>query len=191
MNRKEWRVTVVILVFLIVFSILGVLYVQQKETPANLAILAKRAEVFADLGFSSGENVTVTPDDTNLSITWNETQADSIDIVSQIMPLSDARTGQFQVDVYLGGTQNVFDAQTVAYQVWLEAELLQNGTPVAQTRIQVPLESNKDRARLYSIIVPYGDTRPDAYRIHFRVTPINGMIAKGTLSCSNLIIKMP
>ena len=191
MNRKERRATVVILALLLVLSILGVFYVQQKENPSNLADLANRAGAFADFGFSGGENITVTPDGVNLSISWDETQTDSVDIASKAMPLSDARTGRLQADVYIGGQQNTFDAQTIHYQVWLEAELLQNGVPVAQNRIPVPLESDKDRTRLYSVVVPYAGTQPDAYRIHFLVTPIDGLIAKGTLSCSNLIIKMP
>ena len=191
MNRKERRATVVILALLLVFSILGVLYVKQMENPSNLAVLANRAEDFVDFGFSGGDNITVTPDGANLSVSWEETQAGSADIASQAMPLSDARTGRLQVDVYIGGKQNTFDAHTINYQVWLEAELLQNGAPVAYSRIPVPLESNKDRTRLYSLAVPYGNTQPDAYRIHFLVTPVDGLIAKGTLSCSNLIIKMP
>lgn len=191
MNRKERRVTVILLALLLTFSILGVFAVQQKETPANLAVLANRAETFADFAFSGGENVAVAPEETILSITWNETQTGSLDIVSRAMPLSDARTGRLQVDVYLGGKQNTFDAQTVGYQVWLEAELLRNGASVAQNRIRVPLESGKERSRLYSLVLPYGDAQPDAYRLHFLVTPIDGKIAKGALSCSNLILKMP
>lgn len=181
-KREHWWV-VGLLLTLCALSALGVLAVLQKQTPASVAAFADRFVPLDTLGFAANEGLTCAVEPSKLTLNWPQGGATPLLAQSGVLPLT-RKSDRLQADISIGGTQNADGAQRFGYRVWLSVTLYRQGEPLNAERIEIPLESQKARARLYSLSVAYGDAAPDGYALQIQVEPLDGAIAPGTLTCA-------
>lgn len=87
-------------------------------------------------------------------IRWEACERESLTATSISIPLHGGADRGIQLDIDIGGAQNAQGLTRTGYRVWLEASLLDsNGDALAVQRVEVPLESENERSRLYSLIV--------------------------------------
>ena len=184
MPKRELRILSGLILLLCVAAALGVRHVLAMQAPARVAAFATRFATLSALGFAAPDGVALTAEDASLALTWGAIRTDApLTVAAQPIPLTPLGK-DCQVDVYLGGAQNT-DSQTPSgYQIALEATLTRRGEAVATARIPVPLASPLERARLYSLRVPYADAAPDACILRILLLPMDGGIAPGSLTVS-------
>ena len=184
MATRERRILAWGILLLCAAAALGVWHVLAKQAPAQVAAFATRFENFAALGFAAPEGVSLSAEENAMTLTWKAMPAtDALTISAQPIPLT-PHGADFQADVYFGGTQNTDGQTTTGYQIALEAMLTRQGKAVATARIPVPLSSDKERARLYSLRVPYAGAAPDAATLRILLMPMDDGIAPGTLTAA-------
>lgn len=178
-----------ILTGLCAFAALGVGWVLAKQEPGRVEAFATRFTGFDTLALTAAAEITlaVTPD--TLQAKWPAQAVGAVGegglaIQSRRIPLGARSSAVLQADVSVGGAQNTWGARREGYRVWLALTLYRGGVPCGESRVEILLASDKERARLYSLRVPYGQTAPDAYGLSLTVTPENGALAAGALTCA-------
>ena len=151
-----------------------------------LASLKNHSEDLQKFHFTSGEDISISCDQNSLRITWPEVKTTQVIVNSKIVPLPQPESSMLQVDCYIGGQQNTVDNIRSGYSVWYEIALLKAEVIQNSERVEVPLESVKDRSRLYSIKIPFERNSIDAYQIRLLVQPVHDVIEEGYLTCSDL-----
>lgn len=184
-NRKDKIISALVVIGLLLLSLLGVDHVLKKDDAQSMERFTNRMVKLESLGLPSKGNVTVTYDQGFMKLAWPamDTQAE---IQSDILPLEHPEKKTLQVDMGIGGRKNANGYIREGYQVWVEVRLIQNGIAVKSKRVEILLESEITRSRLYSIRIPYDGAEPDAYQLRWTILPVDGRIDQGDLVCEYL-----
>ncbi len=179
MTSKQRRTCALILCVLAACSAALCLWVLQKEQPQSIAAFEKRFADPAALGFAAEGSAQLVVDGGALSLAWPEGGAEPCGAQSEWA----AQGRSLMVSLYAAGTQNGWADARWGFGVWLEAELLRGGETVATGRIELPLESEKGRARACALHVA-ADEPFDRCRLRVRVAAQDGDMAAGELTLS-------
>lgn len=166
---------------LVALSALGSWYVARKSEAAAVAAFANRFIPFEDMAFApSDPSIEARVSGNKLEVEWQGSSADELCVASADIPLEGGR--RTQLDMYIGGDRNIYDGARVGYGVWLTLRLYgAAGEAVASESAEVYLQSEKERARLYSLVAS-GEA---AYcRVELAIRNEGGAIAPGALLCS-------
>ena len=181
MKKRERLIIVGLLACLSLLSALGVWAVTQKADAQQTAAFASRFADCTALGITATQGVTLAVEANALTATWPQTAA-PLSVASHPLALATPAHSSLQADVYIGGTQNARGAARFGFRAWLTVTLYRDGAVTQTARVEIPLESDKERARLYSVRVPYGTPAPDHYALGWAVEPIVGVTGAGKLT---------
>ena len=184
MTRREWKTVLILLACLTALSALGVWFVLFQAAPARVAAFAGRFLDCRALGFTAPDGITLTAEKDLLRVQWDEGGANGFEVTSQSIPLNAANRTRVLADARISGTRNADGNKRFGFRAWLEIDLLREGATLKSARMELPLESDKERARLYSLAATYDGLAPDACRMRLTVEPLDGSLSPGTLQCA-------
>jgi hypothetical protein len=185
LSRRDRRTAIIFTLILACLSLSGVLCVVATRPAAGQALPGDDTDAWGNLAFSAESDlVSLTLQNGVLRIEWPQTGVGGARVAARTFPLP-RQTTRLQADMTIGGLQNASGRERSGYVVWFEAELLSDGRVTDTRRIEIPLESEKNRARIYSLLVSIDDTAADAYRLCLTVEPLNGGIGQGYLTCGD------
>ena len=182
MTRTQRWITLGILLALAAACAFFTAHVLTWQKPDQLHGFQNRFANPAGLGFRPGEGVEMALTDGQLRAAWADTQADALCLAAGEAVA--AQGSEICVSVYAGGKQNAWASGRWGYQVWLELSLYRDGREVETARAELPLESEKGRARVCAVRAAVRDGF-DAYTMRVWITPADGMIAAGELTLAN------
>ncbi len=178
MTRRQKTFFLWFTLALAVASGLGVLGVFAKSDAARLTAFENRFVDLRTLAFATPPGATLAADAEALSVMW---EAGGSGFAEECAPLPLPGSGAVQADVYIGGTRNAEGARRYGYRAYLTLTLLRAGETVGQTALELPLASDKERARLYSLRAEAHGAQADAYTLRLTVEPADGVLAAGQL----------
>lgn len=187
MTRTQRWITLVILLALAAMCAFFTAHVLSWQKPERLQAFQNRFADPAGFFFVPDEGVEMTLEDGRLQASWEETRADELRVEAEKAVAAQGR--EIRVSVYAGGRQNAWANARWNYQVWLEILLYREGQEVAAKRTELPLESDKGRARACAVRASATDGF-DAYAVRVRITPVDGMIGAGELTLANWEVEM-
>ena len=133
-------------------------------------------------------------DETEMRMIWQEQFGSGILVETQPISLDGQGASRLQVDLYAGGTQNIDGRNTYGFRAWLEVELYADGVPCASGRTELFLRSERERERLYSLVIDTAPMKADAYRLRWMVEPMQAEMPKklpqGMLTFSRLDVML-
>lgn len=170
-----------VLVALVAYAVVGSLLVRSRgDAEATLS------ERFIDMNALAlqCEGGTVTIEGENkVSIAWDEGAEARLVAASEPMPIAAAQCRAVQLDIYIGGKMNSQGHARTGYRVWLELQLLNRaGEVISSERIEAPLESEKERERLYSLIAAAAE--PAMWRMALTIEAEQAVMPAGYVTCS-------
>lgn len=185
LKRDKWIVAI-ILMFLTLISVLGIRFVLQMQGKLNQGNTLNHMMDFRSLGMQGDDDTTLDIDSNNLRFEWNVSKKEEIVVQSQAIPIEQNDKSSLQLDVNIGGKNNAYQSQRTGYMVYLQIVLLDQNATVEAKKIEIPLESERNRSRLYSIVIPIEKSGVNAYKIQWIIQPLNNTIDAGYIICNNL-----
>lgn len=182
MTRTQRWITLGILLALAAMCAFFTAHVLTWQKQERLQAFQNRFADPAGFFLAPGEGVEMTLEDGRLQASWEDTQADELRVETEKAVAAQGR--EICVSVYAGGKQNAWADARWNYQVWLDLSLYRDGQEVAAKRAELPLESDKGRARACAVRASAMDGF-DAYAVRVRITPVDGMIGAGELTLAN------
>lgn len=182
MTRTQRWITLGILLALAAACAFFTAHVLTWQKPDRLHGFENRFVDPAKLGFAPGEGVEMALADGQLYASWKDTQADALCLTAE--RAVEAQGRELCVSVYAGGKQNAWADRRWGYQAWLEFALCRDGREVTTLRAELPLESDKERARACAVRAAAQDGF-DTCKMRVWITPLDGTIAGGELTLSN------
>lgn len=187
MPRREWRKTAVALGCIALLSAVMTGWVMMKERPENIAAFEERFSDMAGLGFAAQTDGLALQADTDaLTFSWEAGGEEELRAVSKPIPMEKGAR-EAQLSVYVSGTRNAQAQRRWGWQLWLEWTAVSpaDGSVLEYSRIELPLESDKERARACSVSVriPAGDAA--ACTAALVITPLNGVREAGTVTLAH------
>ncbi len=185
MTSKEKRITVLILALLVLTSLVWINQVFQKAKPENLSAFQNRFQNVESMKWTvkGAAELSVTAD--LLNINWAEGNG-AFSLQTDIMPLEVKST--LQVNASVGGTQNASASDRWGFRAWMEIQTMQGTEILYCERIELVLESHKQRNRIFAIEAPAAGA--DGWRIRIIVEPIEGVLESGTMKLSECEVYM-
>lgn len=178
MTRRQKTFFLWFTLALAVASGLGVLGVLSQSDAARLAAFENRFVDLRTLAFATPPGATLAAEEKALTVAWAAGDSGFAE-ESAPLPLPDSKA--LQADVYIGGTRNADGAQRYGFRAYLTLTLLRAGEAVGQTTLELPLASDKERTRLYSLRADAQGALADAYTLRLAVEPVDGALAAGQL----------
>ncbi len=182
MTRVQRWITLSILLLLAAASALTTIHVLDWQKKEQLEIFQNRFENPAEWGFTSSDGVEMLVENGQLNAFWEDTQKDALCIAAERLP--EASGHEICVNVYTGGKQNAWARKRWGYQVWLELLLYRDAQMIVTQRAELPMESNKGRARPCTVRAAAKDGF-DACGLRVWIMPVDGTIAAGEFTLGN------
>lgn len=187
MPRREWRKTAVALGCIALLSAVMTGWVMMKERPENIAAFEERFSDMAGLGFvAQTDGLALQADTDALTFSWEAGGEEELRAVSKPIPMEKGAR-EAQLSVYVSGTRNAQAQRRWGWQLWLEwtAVSPSDGSVLEYSRIELPLESDKERARACSVSVRIPAGEAAACTAALVITPLNGVREAGTVTLAH------
>lgn len=187
MPRREWRKTAVALGCIALLSAVMTGWVMMKERPENIAAFEKRFSDMAGLGFAAQmDGLALQADTDALTFSWEAGGEEELRAVSKPIPMEKG-AHEAQLSVYVSGTRNAQAQRRWGWQLWLEWTAVSpaDGSVLEYSRIELPLESDKERARACSVSVRIPAGEAVACTAALVITPLNGVREAGTVTLAH------
>lgn len=138
------------------------------------------------MGFEAGEGLALEALPDALTLRWEAGEGTERSAASAAVPLEPG-TREATLTVYASGAQNALSSERWGYQVWLEWTCLseRDGRVIDTARIELPLESDKERARACAVSVRAEPEEPCRVQARVLVTPLDGETAAGHLTLAD------
>lgn len=183
MRSRAWRQTAGVLCLLALFSAALTAWTLRQQAPERIAAFQDRFQNLSQLDISASNGVVLAVEGDTLEATWEESADERIIHCGTYLICNTDQ--EVELSLYAGGTQNASRQNRWRYQVWLEAESLDaEGELVTSARMELALESDKERKRPYTLAFQPGG-QACSIRVRIRVTPLDGSVASGSLTISN------
>lgn len=183
MQKREQRLTALLLGCLALVSAAVTVWVSIKEQPQNVAAFETRFLDVTGMGFVAAAGLEASAD--ALTLRW-EVGEEPLSVTSAAMPL-EADKRKATLTVYASGAQNALAQSRWGYQVWLEWTCLSqaDGRVIDTARIELPLESDQERARVCAVSVRAEPDEPCQVRASVMVMPLEGEMQAGYFTLSD------
>ena len=187
MNRSQRWVTAGILCALAVLCVCMTGYVLEKARPENLQAFENRFLDQTLLGWKvkQGEGNVEINEPELIRLTWPQGTA-AVVFETQAMPLEDCR--RLLVNATIAGQQNANALSRWNYRVWMTLEMAGKEGSKNSSRIEVALESDKDRGRIYAAETSLtGPNAAEQYILQMVIEPLastDGTLEAGWLEIS-------
>ena len=188
MQKREQRLTALLLGCLALVSAAVTAWVSIKEQPRNIAAFETRFLDVTGMGFTADAGLESSSD--ALTLRW-EAGEEPLSVTSAAMPL-EAGKRKATLTVYASGAQNALAQSRWGYQVWLEWTCLSqaDGRVIDTARIELPLESDQERARACALSVRAEPDAPCQVQASVLVTPLEGEMDAGYLTLADWEVSM-
>lgn len=183
MQKRERRLTVILLGCLALFSAAITAWVCLKEQPQNVATFETRFMDLDKLGFVADEGLALEAVPESMTLRWETGEGTERQAVSDAIPL-DEGSSEATLTVYVSGKQNALARSRWGYQIWLEWTCISqtDGRVIDKERIELPMESDKERPRVCSVSVRAEKEEPCQVRASLIVTPLEEAMQAGYLT---------
>ena len=190
MQKRERRLTALLLGCLALVSAAVTAWVYLKEQPQRIAAFETRFLDVSGMGFEAGEGLSAEALPDTLTLRW-EAGEEPLSVTSAAMPL-EAGKRKATLTVYASGAQNALAQSRWGYQVWLEWACLSqtDGRVIDAARIELPLESDQERARACAVSVRAESDELCQVRASVLVTPLEGEMDAGYLTLADWEVSM-
>ena len=182
MHKRERRLTALLLGCLALVSAAVTAWVCLKEQPGNVAAFETRVLDVSEMGFEAGEGLALEALPDALTLRWEAGEDVERSAASAAIPLEPG-TRAATLTVYASGTHNALASERWGCQIWLEWTCLsqEDDRVIDTARIELPLESDKERARACALSVRTEPEEPCRVQARVLVTPLDGETAAGYL----------
>lgn len=180
-TKKQRWISLAILIVLAIGSALMTGYVLEKAKPDNLAAFANRFTNQLELGWNvqQGPGWLETGDERHTRLSW-ETAKERVVFETAVLPAEVCK--KLLVNATIGGPQNAYAAGRWNHRIWMELTALKDGAALSSSRIEVTLESDLDRGRIYAVeTAAEGSSQ---YQVRLIIEPLNGVAEAGWLDVS-------
>ena len=186
MQKRERRLTALLLGCLALVSAAVTAWVCLKEQPGNVAAFETRFLDVSEIGFEAGEGLALEALPDALTLRWEAGEDVERSAASAAIPLEPG-TRAATLTVYASGTHNALASERWGCQIWLEWTCLsqEDGRVIGTARIELPLESDKERARACALSVRAEPEEPCRVQARGLVTPLDGETAAGYLTLAD------
>ena len=186
MQKRERRLTALLLGCLALVSAAVTAWVCLKEQPGNVAAFETRFLDVSGMGFEAGEGLALEALPDALTLRWEAGEGAERSAASAAVPLEPG-TRAATLTVYASGTHNALASERWGCQIWLEWTCLsqEDGRVIDTARIELPLESDKERARVCAVSVRAEPEEPCRVQARVLVTPLDGETAAGYLTLAD------
>lgn len=186
MQKRERRLTALLLGCLALVSAAVTAWVCLKEQPGNVAAFETRFLDVSEIGFEAGEGLALEALPDALTLRWEAGEDVERSAASAAIPLEPG-TRAATLTVYASGTHNALASERWGCQIWLEWTCLsqEDGRVIGTARIELPLESDKERARVCALSVRAEPEEPCRVQARVLVTPLDGETAAGYLTLAD------
>lgn len=190
MQKRERRLTALLLGCLALVSAAVTAWVYLKEQPQRIAAFETRFLDVSGMGFEAGEGLSAEALPDTLTLRW-EAGEEPLSVTSAAMPL-EAGKRKATLTVYASGAQNALAKARRGYQIWLEWACLSqtDGRVIDAARIELPLESDQERARACALSVRAEPDAPCQVQASVLVTPLEGEMDAGYLTLADWEVSM-
>ena len=186
MQKRERRLTALLLGCLALVSAAVTAWVCLKKQPGNVAAFETRFLDVSGMGFEAGEGLALEAQTDALTLRWEAVEDVERSAASAAIPLEPG-TRAATLTVYASGTHNALASERWGCQIWLEWTCLsqEDGRVIDTARIELPLESDKERARACALSVRAEPEEPCRVQARVLVTPLDGETAAGYLTLAD------
>ena len=186
MQKRERRLTALLLGCLALVSAAVTAWVCLKEQPGNVAAFETRFLDVSEMGFEAGEGLALEALPDALTLRWEAGEDVERSAASAAIPLEPG-TRAATLTVYASGTHNALASERWGCQIWLEWTCLseRDGRVIDTTRIELPLESDKERARACALSVRAEPDELCQVRASVMVMPLEGEMQAGYFTLSD------
>ena len=186
MHKRERRLTALLLGCLALVSAAVTAWVCLKEQPGNVAAFETRFLDVSEMGFEAGEGLALEALPDALTLRWEAGEAVERSAASAAIPLEPG-TRAATLTVYASGTHNALASERWGCQIWLEWTCLSqaDGRVIDTAGIELPLESDKERASACALSVRAEPEEPCRVQARVLVTPLDGETAAGYLTLAD------
>ncbi len=186
MNRREKHILLWLTLAVALCAGIGIWIVFAQSDEARTDSFKNRFIDLQTLGWSSPAGVSFAAESNSLSVQWAAGE-DGFSIETQSMPIQE--TQSLQIDVYIGGTCNYEGNEYFGFRARFILTLFNQDEIVGQSTTELPLSSNKDRQRLYSMLANAQDTSANMFTLRLTVETIEETLAPGELTFAWLEVK--
>lgn len=185
MRRREWRLTALVLGCLALLSAGMTAWVLVKERPENVAAFETRFLDLSSLAFEAQDGLFMEVQPDALTLRWEAGSAQPLRAATAV-PLEAGASGA-TLTVYASGQQNALAGERWGYQVWLEWTCLSqtDGHEIDQGRIELPMESDKERSRACAVSVRAEPGEACSVRAQLCVLPLDGALEAGWVTLAD------
>ena len=186
MQKRERRLTALLLGCLALVSAAVTAWVYLKEQPQRIAAFETRFLDVSGMGFEAGEGLSAEALPDTLTLRWEAGEDVERSAVSAGIPLEPG-VREATLTVYASGAQNALAKARRGYQIWLEWACLSqtDGRVIDAARIELPLESDQERARACAVSVRAESDELCQVRASVLVTPLEGEMDAGYLTLAD------
>ena len=186
MQKRERRLTALLLGCLALVSAAVTAWVYLKEQPQRIAAFETRFLDVSGMGFEAGEGLSAEALPDTLTLRWEAGEGGERSAASVAMPLEPGAR-EATLTVYASGAQNGLAKARWGYQVWLEWTCLsqEDGRVIDSARIELPMESDQERARACAVSVRAEPEEACRVQARVLVTPLDGETAVGYLTLAD------
>lgn len=181
MTRRQRLISLMILSALTMISVMMSDYVLQKAEPEKLEAFRNRfwdqRQLCWMIGKGAGKIDGV--DEKYARFSWERIEEEII-YETALIPMEDCR--RLRVNATIAGPQNAFATGRWNQLIWMELFTQKDGELVSSEKIEICLESNKDRGRVYAI--ECNASGANQYQVRLLVQPVNGIVEEGWLDVS-------
>ena len=191
MQKRERRLTALLLGCLALVSAAVTAWVYLKEQPLRIAAFETRFLDVSGMGFEAGEGLSAEALPDTLTLRWEAGEDVERSAVSAGIPLEPG-VREATLTVYASGAHNALASERWGYQVWLEWTCLsqEDGRVIDSARIELPMESDQERARACAVSVRAEPEEACRVQARVLVTPLDGETAVGYLTLADWEVSM-
>ena len=185
MHRREWRLTALVLGCLALLSAGMTAWVLVRERPENVAAFETRFLDLSGLAFETQDGLLMEVQPEALTIRWEAGGTEPLRAAATVA-LEPGDSGA-TLTVYASGQQNALAGERWGYQVWLEWTCLSqaDGREITQGRIELPMESDKERSRACTVSVCAAAGEACSVRAALCVSPLDGTLEAGWVTLAD------
>ncbi len=177
--KKEWRVHALMLAVLALISAAWLHDVYWKNKPENIQAFVSRFAAQDSLGWTADGEADASADAQTMKMTWQAGEGRA-EARTAVLPLAECDT--LLLSVTATGTPNAAMEHRWGFRAWLEVRTLKGDQLIDSTTIELVLESELGRRRVYALEASAREA--DGYQAVLTIEPVDGARGAGTISVS-------
>ena len=171
---KKQRINAMMIAFFLLYSVIMIIVVSDKNKPENVARFDNRFLSFDQMSIEADEDIAYKAEKENLHISWGKSNAEEIKLI--INPIFLKKEGTHIVfSMEAKGTQNAHAKERWKFRAWLHIRSFSSKDFhfIDEEKIEMPMESPKLRSRLYAVSVQIESERCLSAEINMVGTILN------------------